>query len=149
MAVLRKPKKSANPAMQIAPMIDVVFLMLIYFIVSSTLEKQEADVSFRLPGTVQQASSLEMPDEQIIEIDASGRVIVNDHVYDHPDAPRLVELTSMLARFRETSAAGRAEAAVTLAPAGEAPHQAVVRVLDACSAAGIPAIRFALEGEGF
>jgi biopolymer transport protein ExbD len=146
-AKLRKRKKEAGPAMQIAPMIDVVFLMLIYFMVSSTLERQEADVSFRLPATVQQASSLEMPDEQIIEIDADGRVIVNDHVYDQPGAGRLVELTAMLARFRQTSEASRVDAAVTLAPAGEAPHQMVVRVLDACSAAGIEAIRFALEEE--
>ncbi len=134
--------------MQIAPMIDVVFLMLIYFMVSATLEKQEADVSFQLPGTVEQASPLEMPDEQIVEITAEGQVVVNEHAYDAPGAARLVELTAMLSRFRETSDAGGVDAIVTLAPADEAPHQIVVRVLDACSAAGIEAVNFAL-GEEF
>lgn len=147
MAVTLKKKKRPGPGMQIAPMIDIVFLMLIYFMVSATIEKQEADVSFQLPGTVPQASALDMPDEQIIEIDSAGRVIVNDYAYDDPGAARLVELTAMLARFRETSQANRVEAAVTLAPADEAPHQVVVRVLDACSAAGIEAIRFALAGD--
>ena len=52
----------------IAPMIDVVFLLLIYFMVSSTLERQEADLSFQLPGTVEQETPLDLPDEQIIEI---------------------------------------------------------------------------------
>ena len=33
--------------MQIAPMIDCVFLMLIYFMVSATLQRQEADISFQ------------------------------------------------------------------------------------------------------
>ncbi len=146
MAVRTKRRPAIRPAMQIAPMIDIVFLMLIYFMVSATLEKQEADVAFRLPGTVQQASPLDMPDEQFIEIDASGRVIVNEYEYDSPEAARLAELTAMLARFREASEAARVEAAVTLAPDDDAPHQSVVRVLDACSAAGIEAIRFALEG---
>ena len=45
--------------MPIAPMIDVVFLLLIYFMVSATLQRQEADISFGLPGTVEQADPLD------------------------------------------------------------------------------------------
>ncbi len=135
--------------MQIAPMIDVVFLMLIYFMVSATLEKQEADISFQLPGTVEQSAPLAMPDEQIVEIRADGQVVVNDYAYDAPGSGRLVALTGMLSRFREASEAGRTEARVILAPDDAAPHQAVVRVLDACSAAGIEGVQFALEEESF
>ena len=50
----------------IAPMIDVAFLLLLYFMVSATLQKQEADISFSLPGRIQQDEAIEMPDEQIV-----------------------------------------------------------------------------------
>ncbi len=149
MALRRKRKARAGATIQIAPMIDVVFLMLIYFMVSATLEKQEADISFQLPGTVEQAAPLELPDELIVEIRPDGGVVVNDYAYDSPGAGRLVELIAMLSRFREASEANRVEAAVTLAPDDAASHQAVVRVLDACSAAGIGGVHFDLEGEEF
>ena len=132
----------------IAPMIDVVFLLLIYFMVSSTLERQEANLSFQLPGTVEQEIPLDTPDEQIIEIRADGQVIVNEYLYDRPGAFRLNELTAMLTRFREASAANKVEAIVTIAPASSVPHKQVVKVMDACSFAKIEAVNFAL-GDDF
>ena len=54
MATLRK-RAEEKGGVPIAPMIDVVFLLLIYFMVASTMEQQEADLSFQLPGTVEQS----------------------------------------------------------------------------------------------
>lgn len=143
MAQLKKTAKEPG-GMPIAPMIDVVFLLLIYFMVSSTLERQEAELSFQLPGTVEQAESMELPDEQVIEIRPNGQVVVNDYPYDRPDAMRLRELTAMLSRFREACRANRVEAIVTLAPADAVGHERIVQVMDACSIAGIEAVNFAL-----
>ena len=134
--------------MQIAPMIDCVFLMLIYFMVSATLQRQEADISFQLPGVVEQSEPLEMPDEQIIEIRADGQVVVNEYPYDSPGARRYDQLACMLVRFRQTSDANRTEAIVTIAPEDEALHQMIVRVMDACTRAGIENVNFALGEEG-
>lgn len=140
--VRRRPTE--RPTLQIAPMIDCVFLMLIYFMVASTLEKQEADLSFQLPGVVEQTEPLDMPDEQIIEIRADGQVVVNDYLYDRPDSRRFDRLAAMLRRFKQASDANRVEAAVTVAPDPAVPHQIVVRVMDAIAAAGITAVNFAL-----
>jgi biopolymer transport protein ExbD len=146
---IRRKKKPAPPAaFQIAPMIDVVFLLLIFFIVTSTLEKQEADISFQLPGVAEQDEPLDLPDEQIIEIDADGQVIVNEYRYDSPTSTRLVELTAMLMRFKQAADANKVEAFVTIAPADDVPQQIVVRVMDACSRAGIEGVNFALGDEG-
>lgn len=146
---IRLKKKPAPPAgFQIAPMIDVVFLLLIFFIVSSTMEKQEADISFQLPGVVEQNDPIDLPDEQIIEIDRSGQVVVNEYHYDSPGAPRFVELTAMLTRFKQASAANKVAAIVTIAPDDAVPHQIVVRVMDACARAGIENVNFALGEEG-
>lgn len=140
---------SPRPSIPIAPMIDIVFLMLIYFMVTSSLERAEADIAFQLPGVVEQTEPLEMPDEQIIEISPEGQVVVNMFAYDSPASRRLTELTAMLTRFREASEANRVEAIVTVAPSPDTPHQFIVRVMDALSRAGIDNVNFALDDEAF
>ncbi len=145
----RRKKSDIRPAIPIAPMIDVVFLMLIYFMVTSSLERAEADISFQLPGLVEQTDPVDMPDEQIIEITDEGQVIVNEFAYDRPAAPRFTELAAMLSRFREASDANRVEAVVTIAPADGTPHRHIIKVMDALSFAGIDQINFALGDDGF
>jgi biopolymer transport protein ExbD len=143
MAQLKK-RADEQGGVPIAPMIDVVFLLLIYFMVASTLEQQEADLSFQLPGTVEQTEPLDLPDEQIIEIRPDGQVVINDYAYDAPEVSQLNELAAMLSRFREASSANKVEAIVTISPADAVPHAQIVKVMDACSLAGIEAVNFAL-----
>lgn len=140
-----KKKPDEKPQIPIAPLIDAVFLLLIYFMVTSSLERQEADISFELPGTVEQDEPLELPDEQVIEIRADGQVIVNEYPYDSPDAERLLELQAMLTRLQEASVANKTTTQVTIAPAPKARHAVIIRVMDAVSAAGITGVNFALE----
>jgi len=147
MAQLKK-KPEEKIGVPIAPMIDVVFLLLIYFMVSSTLEQQEADLSFQLPGSVEQDEPLDLPDEQIIEIREDGQVVVNEYPYDSPEQDRYSELAAMLTRFREASAANKVEAIVTISPAEAVPHAQIVKVMDACSLAGIEAVNFAMGEDG-
>ena len=58
--------------------------------VTSSIEKQEADISFELPGTVEQEEPLELPDEQVIEIRENGQIVVNEYNYDSPQSNRLI-----------------------------------------------------------
>jgi biopolymer transport protein ExbD len=131
----------------ITPMIDAVFLLLIFFMVTTTLHRQEADISFALPGVAEQSEPVEMPDEQIIDIYTDGRVVLNSLEYDSPDSRDLPELLRMLQRFRETAEANNVEAMITINPAGDLEHQRVVDVLNACAAANIMNVTFAMEGE--
>lgn len=128
-------------------MIDVVFLLLMYYLVTSTLDKQEADISFQLPGVVEQSEPVDMPDEQIIEIDDSGQVVVNEYEYDSPVSPRFMELTGMLKRFKEASDANKVDALVTIAPSDGTTHQMIIKVMDACSTAGIEGVNFSVGEE--
>mgnify|MGYP006076900633 CR=1 FL=1 len=146
MPLLRK-RAQDKPSIPIAPMIDCVFLMLIYFMVTSSLEKQEADIAFELPGVVEQSEPLELPDEQIIEIDAVGQVLVNEYAYDDPASGRYQELAAMLTRFREACDANKVECMVTIAPDEETTQQMIVKVMDAISFAGIEGANFALLEE--
>lgn len=139
----RKPLVAGE--LPIAPMIDMVFLLLVYFMVSTTLQKQEADLGFSLPAVVTQSEPLEFLDETIIEINPSGRAVVNGYPYDDPELPRFRDLAAMLSRFQEASVANKSKARITIAPSDRTPHEMVVKVMDACALAKITAVSFAVQ----
>ena len=132
---------------QMTPMIDCVFLLLIFFMVSSTFNKQEADIGFALPGVADQSESVEIPDEQIIEITADGGVFLNALQYDTPEDSNLPQLLKTLIRFKQTADANKVPALLTIAPDGKVKHQRVVDVLNVCAAAKIQNVTFAVEEE--
>ena len=142
-----KIKRNQDLLMKIdmTPMIDCTFLLLVFFMVGSTLHRQEADISFALPGVAEQSESVEIPDEQIIEIRSDGAVVLNDLQYDDPKSSDLPELIEMLQRFRATAEANKVEAMLTIAPAPDVKQQRVVDVLNACSVAKIRNVTFAVE----
>jgi len=141
---LKRPSE-VRMKMDMTPMIDCVFLLLVFFMVGTTLHKQEADISFSLPGTADQSEPVEIPDEQIIEIYADGSVVLNDLKFDSPTASELPELIETLKRFKATADANKIESMITIAPAPEVKQQRVVDVLNACAEAKIKNVTFAME----
>ena len=129
--------------LQIAPLIDCVFLLLIYFMVSSSLKRSEADLSLSLPGQVKQAESISMPDEQIIEVRADGVIVFNDRQYADPSKADIPELEQTLLRYREASLLVDAQPLITIAADKDSVHGRVVDVLNACAGAGIKNVTFA------
>lgn len=133
--------------LQIAPMIDVCFLLLFFYILTSKPTKPEADMSMTLPGTVAQTEAVDIPDEQRIEIRENGQVVLNEVPVDPPDDTRLGSLVGSLKRFKESADAARSQALVTLVPADGARHQRIVDVLNACARANITGVTFGGTGE--
>ena len=142
-----KHKDDVKAAVDMTPMIDCVFLLLVFFMVSTTFNKQEADISFALPGTAAQSDSVEIPDEQIIQITEAGNVFLNDLEYDKPTDPDMPELVKTLTLFRQTAEANQVPAMITIAPEDNVKQQRVVDVLNACTAAKIANVTFAVGGE--
>jgi biopolymer transport protein ExbD len=125
------------------PMIDMVFLLLVFFMVTARPVKPEADVGMSLPGTVSQEESVEIPDEQQIEITAEGVVVLNDLKMADPGDTGMPQLFATLKRFKEASRANRSEALITIAAADESTHQRIVNVLNVCARAEITGVTFA------
>ena len=142
-----KHKDDVKAAVDMTPMIDCVFLLLVFFMVSTTFNKQEADISFALPGTAAQSDAVEIPDEQIIQITEAGNVFLNDLEYDKPTDPDMPELVKTLILFRQTAEANKVPAMITIAPEDNVKQQRVVDVLNACTAAKIANVTFAVGGE--
>lgn len=137
--------------MQIAPLIDVVFLLLIFFMVTSSLRKFETDLSIQLPGRVKQSEQLAMPDEQIVEILDDGRVLLNEQFYDSPDSRDLPQLSGVLKRFKQASDLANVKAMLTIQASGNTVHERVMDVLNAAAGADIAFVSIGLgddEEEG-
>ncbi|MEX1117248.1 MAG: biopolymer transporter ExbD [Terrimicrobiaceae bacterium] len=132
---------------QMSSMIDIVFLLLIYFIVTTSLAKSEADLGIQLPGTVVQTTTLKMPDEQIIEVAADGSVILNGMAFDSVTSRDMPELVATLVRFRQASDATKNPAMISIQADEEVVHQRVVDVMNACATAEIKNVTFGMGEE--
>jgi biopolymer transport protein ExbD len=128
--------------MQMGPMIDMVFLLLVFFMVTAKPIKQESDISLGLPGTVAAEEAVDLPDEQRIRIEDDGSIVLNDSVLAPAADTNLKELVAILQRFKESSEANKSEALVTLDAADGTNHQRIVDVLNACARADITGVTF-------
>jgi len=138
--------------MQMNPMIDMVFLLLVFFMVTAKPIKQESDISLALPGTVAQEESVDIPDEQQIVINDAGEVILNELKLAEAGDRQMPALFATLKRFKESADANKSEALVTIDAADAALHQRIVDVLNVCAQAEITGVTFAdgsSEGDAF
>ncbi len=138
-----KLPEQGEPELDMAPLIDMTFLLLIYFICTCTLIIPEADLGIRLPGMVAQATTVDMPDEQMIEIRKNGQVLLNDREFDSSTATDLPELVATLTRYRLSTDAAGGKALITIMAEGDTTHQRVIDVLNACAAAKLKDVSFA------
>ncbi len=138
-----KRRDTQTIEMQMGPMIDMVFLLLVFFMVTAKPVKQESDLNIGLPGTVAQEEALDIPDEQRIRIQADGQIVLNDQPMDSPSNDSLPALLATLKRFKESADANKSEPLITIDADDAALHQRIVTVLNTCALAGISGITFA------
>lgn len=136
---------SADVGFQIAPMIDVVFVILVFFMAMAAQIRVEQTLSTRLPGTAEAESPTEFFDEQIITIDESQGVALNDEPYAQKSTDSLDGLIGTLLRLRETTEAAKARLAVTVVSHPDVPYRRTIDVLDALKAAGVDDVAFTAE----
>ncbi len=118
----------------ITPLIDVVFLLLIFFMVTTTFN-QQAELRVDLP----EASSDEQAIEVIpieITIDPAGAYYVNGQSLANNSAVTLLQsLKKIIADDKDKSVIIRADATT--------PHQAVVTAMDTVAKAGVSKLSIA------
>jgi biopolymer transport protein ExbD len=113
--------------LNLAPMIDVVFLLLIFFMVATTFVEKEKEMGLDLPQAESGEEAERTPDEVVINLMRDGRILVAG---EEVDRSALIEsLTRVARRDPETP--------VTIRGDKEVFHQHVVSVMDACRVAGL------------
>ena len=141
--IRRRQRRTHLVEMQMGPMIDMVFLLLVFFMVTARPTKPESDIKMTLPGSVGQETRVDLPDEQRILIQADGQVVLNGLAIDSPASSHLPELVTILTRYKRAADLSQSNALVTLDPHDGVRHQRIVDVLGACAQAGILGITFA------
>tara|TARA_B100000029_G_scaffold226088_1_gene223866 strand:+ start:745 stop:1203 length:459 start_codon:yes stop_codon:yes gene_type:complete len=144
---------SEEDTVDLTPMIDVTFLLLIYFMVTTMLKQPEAELSITLPGKPQNTDIKPMPMLSVV-IGDYGEVVLNgSEIEDGSDLemPDLVENLKTQKGMRDqliaTGARSKEEAElkVQIESSGIAEHQSSISVLNACATAGIEKITFSFQ----
>ena len=110
--------------------------------VCCTLVRSEADLSLTLPGQVAQDREIKMLDEQIVEVLASGSIVLNEKKFAASSLKDLNRLQYTLTRYREASQMAHTMPMITIIAEDESAHELVVDVLNACAGAGITSVTF-------
>ncbi len=116
-----------EPALNLTPMIDVLFLLIIYFLVGASFDEPEKQFDVQVP-TVNSAKPLTaVPDQLVVNIDRAGQVSLGNKPLAIPQL--ITELTQAREWYADQSVVIRGD--------GEGKYQRVADVLAACHKAQI------------
>jgi biopolymer transport protein ExbD len=146
---MKLPVQTNNPdvGFQIAPMIDVVFVILVFFMSLAAQIRIEQILQTKLPGVSVAGTSTEFVDEQILQIDEAGEVTLNDETFDSAASRDLPQLTNTLGQLKASSDAAKSKLVVTLISHPDSPYFRTIDVLNSLAVAGVTNVTFPAEGE--
>ena len=125
--------KSQEPGFQIAPMIDVVFLLLCFFVASQIFSQWETSIDIQLPTAESGEVPRRLPGEIIINVLENGSIVVNRRTLD--DQGVMALLSRIVKMFPGQPVLIRADKATD--------YEHVIHVLDLCRTVDIWNISFA------
>ena len=124
---IRDDENQEEPILNLTPMIDVVFLLLIFFMVATTFLDPEREIDIDLPTAESGAVTEEVPEELVINLFRDGRINLGGR---EVDADALEEALYHAARRDPATP-------VTIRGDRQVHHETVVGVMDACGKAGL------------
>jgi len=138
MNFLKKSTGPTNPGIPLTPMIDVVFLLLCFFVTSQIFSQWETEIDVALPTAQTGDMPQRLPGEVIINVRADGTTVVNGQTLED------TALRSMMDRLVQLFPGQP----VLLRADKSTDYQFVIRVLDTCRQADIWNISFATLAPG-
>ncbi|HHO69490.1 MAG TPA: biopolymer transporter ExbD [Gammaproteobacteria bacterium] len=120
--------RTEEPDVNLTPLIDVVFILLIFFMVSTTFQR-ESQIKIELPEASAEPAESEKDTLEIV-IDADGRYFIGDQQVVNTE---LDTLKQAIAKF----VGDRKELPVVIRADRRTPYEAVVRAMDATSQLGL------------
>jgi biopolymer transport protein ExbD len=127
---IRDTQAEDEAPINLMPLIDMVFLLLIFFLVATTFAQEERDMSVQLPGTAEVPSLTAAPQEIIINILADETVTVSGQTYE----------TSRLADLLHRVARDQPDRKVLIRADNASRHGTFARVVRLCHRSGIPKV---------
>jgi len=122
-----KMHEDEMPAINLTPMVDILFQLIIFFMVGTKFTEMEKKIDLSVPTVANSANLPDVPDKRIVNVYRDGRIELDSQTVS------LEQLQSDLAAWR-----GRAgNPSVVVRGDAEGPLQNVASVLTACRDAGI------------
>ena len=138
--------EDVTPELDISSLIDVTFLLLIYFLVTSAIQVRETDLGMKLPAAMP-SDQQPVIDPMFIRIDASGTISVgvgaSQQVLDSDVTVRdLPMLTAQLDMYASAARAANSTPLVQLWADSGATQQRVIDVINALASKDIQSVTF-------
>jgi biopolymer transport protein ExbD len=143
--------EEVNMGFQIAPMIDVVFVIMLFFMVMAGAVKVERELKTQLPGlgTPSQSNEDAAPDEILVTVDEDGVISLNDEAFDSPTDKVMPDFTNTLLRLKQEADHRNAKVIVTIQAEEQARYERVIDVLNSLAKARIANVTFTVGGDDF
>jgi biopolymer transport protein ExbD len=123
-----RPFPEDEPAINLTPMIDVVFTLLVFFMLATTFAERERLLDLELPYAASAADAKKpTPQELVINVAREGKVFVDGKSLEETQLSRILSDTAQ--RDRRTM--------VTIRGDRRGAYDGIVHVLDACLQAGL------------
>lgn len=131
-----RPRRRRSTTVDITPLIDVVFLLLIFFMVSTTFER-ETQILIELPEASGEKLE-EEPPELEVTVDRYGVFYVNQLEVINTELETLkTAISNVIGDKRDINVIITADA--------QTPHQSVMTVMDAASQLGLIHMTFTAQ----
>ena len=141
----RSPQEEVT--INLTPLIDIVFLLLIFFMVSTTFSK-ESQLRIRLPDANPDAEVEQRPSRLVVAITASGDYSIrgpNESTGHHLLSRERSVLAQAMAKAKAKVAQGADDLVVVIRADRKTPHEAVVRAMDVARKLGLVRITFSTQ----
>ena len=149
MGRIKHETKNEDVGFQIAPMIDVVFVIMLFFMVKVGARQTETEIKSKLPGSAETSTSVEglEPLEESIMIDQDGVISHNDEILDAGSVKDgdLAQLKDRMKRLAEQGKADKTPVIVTVSTQPDTKYSRVVNVLNSLQYAGITNMTFTVS----
>ncbi|WP_136419902.1 MULTISPECIES: biopolymer transporter ExbD [Oxalobacteraceae] len=139
----RKGQGREDPEINLIPFIDVLLVILIFLMITTTYSKFTA-LQITLP-TADAEKAIEQPQEINVGVDAQGHYAVDNNPVAAHDAAALAEELKIAASAKGQSRNGPV---IIINADAMATHQSVINVLEAARLAGLEKVTFAAQASG-
>jgi biopolymer transport protein ExbD len=121
----RQPIEEAS--VNLTPMIDVVFLLVFFFMVSSKFGADEGRIQVSVPGVGELRSLTRVPDERLVEVTGDGVITLDSNVVSEQQLA--AQLRYAQSQYPDVKVAVRGD--------GQASFQRVAEVLQVIRSSGV------------
>jgi biopolymer transport protein ExbD len=125
--LLRNRSPDIGVSIDLTPVIDMVFLLLVFFLVATTFHQTEREMKIALPFASSSAPISRLLQELVINVDAEGQIVIAGRPVTGEELQHMVQ----------QAVAINPEQKVTVRGDRQAAYAHIVRVLDICKSAGI------------